>query len=108
MKRGVAYEVPVETPEQVRVYNDLHTRGAAYWGQRWLKVNQWVLLGAHTTWGFVGMDGDAALRLVYTSIAWRMCVQLFGIPGKFEGCAKVRGELRTFTPAEAESSETLL
>ncbi len=95
MRRGVTLEVHTETHKQAQAFNDMHTKGAEYWGLRWLKVNQWVLLGAHSSWGLIGMESDQALRLVYTSIAWRLCVQLFGIPGSFDGQVEVVGRLET-------------
>lgn len=76
LKRDVAMEILRETPEQREEFDALHERGAKAWGQRWLKINQWVKLGAEI--GIRQPCGVEPLRLTLTHIAYRLCIQLYG------------------------------
>lgn len=78
LKRDVTLEILRETPEQRDEFTALHQRGAKAWGMRWLKVNQWVKMGAEI--GSRNTNGVEPLRLILTHIAYRLCVQLYGSP----------------------------
>jgi hypothetical protein len=78
LKRDVALEILRETPEQSAEFHRLHEQGSLAWGQRWLKVNEWVVIGSQI--GARGVGGTEAIRLMLTHIAYRLCVQLYGAP----------------------------
>lgn len=78
LKRGVALEVLTLTPKDIDEFAELHARGAQMWGQRWLKINQWVKLGAEI--GIRQPSGVEPLRLMLSHIAFRLCLQLYGKP----------------------------
>ena len=64
-RRRVALEIFQETPEQANEFCRLHEEGAKQWGQKWLKINQWVKLrrgnrdARHSEFNATSPDVDA-------------------------------------------------
>lgn len=73
MKRGIALEISRLTGAEERRFCDMHELGAKLWSGRWLGANELVLMGAEAS-GMVTMSARQPMKLIYSSIAFRTCL----------------------------------